>query len=252
MLSLGRLLEEWVTRHLRDFVKPGMHVMDIGANMGFYTLMLCDLVGPEGHVTAFEPWPNFFEILRRNVELNGFQKRCTLVQKAVHAHAGQQPFSFYQNYGTGGCTEATREYLDTQGIATDASLEHAEFQVETICLDEYYSEDMPPIDFFKMDIEGCEPFVFQGATSLLGRSHQVSIFCEFCPQMLRSFGVDPLAFLEDLQAKGFRIADITPQGIQEVRSLSATVDAITDDGWKELLLVKSNGEQTESANAPIA
>ena len=79
-----------------------MHVVDIGATLGFYTLLLADLVGPTGRVTTFEAQPALFDILGRNVELNGFQDRTTLVQKVVHEAAGIYPFASFDRYGTGG------------------------------------------------------------------------------------------------------------------------------------------------------
>lgn len=221
--------EEWITRHLREFVRPGMRALDIGANMGFYSLLLGDLVGPNGRVIAFEPWPHFFQILRRNLEINGFLGRATLERKSVHAVSGRQELSFYEDYGTGSVGASTQQLEEPGTFGTPCSL-----QVESVSLDDYFATDLGPIDFIKIDADGSEPFIFQGMKGLLRRDHPLTIFCEFSPTLYRTFGVDPQAFLEELTAAGFQLSEFVPEGIKEVRSLPALLNST----WAELLLVR--------------
>ena len=221
--------EEWIVRHLKEYVKPGMNVLDLGANMGFYTLLLCELVGPEGHVTAFEPWPDYHELLVRNVELNGYSGRCTVVRKAVCESSGTRALTFYRNAGTG-TLKGGEAFFEQHGIAVPAS----ETPVETVSLDDYLAANPRDIAFIKMDVDGSEPFVFQGMQSLLGRGGPLAIFCEFCPVLLRSVGVDAQSFLDELRGARFAISHIAPGGIRPV----GPGETLQTADWEELLLVR--------------
>ncbi|HXN47774.1 MAG TPA: FkbM family methyltransferase, partial [Bryobacteraceae bacterium] len=222
--------EEWVVRRLKDYVKPGMRVLDLGANMGFYTLLLCDLVGPQGHVTAFEPWPHYHEILRRNVEVNGYSGRCTLVRKAVHEAGGSKDLVFFEGYGTG-ALKGGEAFFEQPGMVDTPTV----LSVETVSLDEYLAANPQQIDFIKMDVDGSEPFVLRGAQSLLRGTNPLTIFCEFCPPILRAAGLDPEAFLEELRRARFAISRIAPDGLKEIRPS----EGLKDTDWDELLLVRA-------------
>lgn len=219
--------EEWITRHLKRFVKPGMHAVDIGANMGFYTILLCDLVGATGKVTAFEPYPKYFDILRKNMEVNGFQHRCNLQRKMVHAKPGRKWLDFYTDFGTGG-VQASEQFFQHHG---NSQLNQVE--VETVSLDELFEDESTIVNFIKMDAEGCEPFIFEGMTGILDRHPELTIFCEFCPPLLRGLGVDPMQFLHELRNKQFRISELSPTGIAEIEF----TDLVNAD-WAELLLIR--------------
>lgn len=78
--------QRWLAAHL----KPGDIFWDVGANIGFFTLLAARLVGDGGEVVAFEPMPEDVHQLRRNVELNGFQTVAAVEEKAVGAQSGKQ------------------------------------------------------------------------------------------------------------------------------------------------------------------
>ncbi|RAI45030.1 FkbM family methyltransferase [Rhodoplanes roseus] len=223
--------EEWVTRRLKDYVRPGMHAVDVGANMGFFTLMLCDLVGADGHVTAFEPWPPYHELLRRNLELNGFQGRSTLVNKAVSDAAGSTDFFFENAYGTGSLSVGIRDFAAAHGVAFGS----AASTVETVTIDDVLTDGARPVDFIKIDVDGAEPLVFKGMRTLLAQRRPLTVFCEFTPLILRSGGLDPAAMLDELRGMGFSTSRITPGGILPIQPL----DALAETDWIELLLVRS-------------
>ena len=75
--------EWWNTRFLATNLRPGETVIDAGAGIGYFTLLAADLVGPQGRVLALEPNPQSAALLRRNLELNGFAGRSTVVEAAV-------------------------------------------------------------------------------------------------------------------------------------------------------------------------
>ena len=91
-LSINRVYEPSETKTIKTHVKKGDVVLDIGANIGYYTLIFAELVGEKGKVYAFEPDPTNFDLLRKNVEINGY-RNITLIQKAVSNKNGK--ISFY-------------------------------------------------------------------------------------------------------------------------------------------------------------
>ena len=81
-LSINKIYEPFETDFVQKEIKRGDVVLDIGANIGYYTLILAKCVGKEGKVFAFEPEPNNFSLLKKNIQINGY-KNVVLVQKAV-------------------------------------------------------------------------------------------------------------------------------------------------------------------------
>ena len=91
-LMLDGVWEEAITAVFRSLVAPGMTVVEVGANVGYFTLLAAELVGPRGRVHAFEPDPELFELLRDNVEVNAFDHRVTLHRRAVADFHGEARF----------------------------------------------------------------------------------------------------------------------------------------------------------------
>ncbi|MDQ3242738.1 MAG: FkbM family methyltransferase [Gemmatimonadota bacterium] len=87
LLSMRGIYEPAETALVQQLVGPGSTVLDIGANIGYYTLQFAELVGASGRVIAFEPDPANFELLARNTQLNGYLN-VTLVQRAASNTAG--------------------------------------------------------------------------------------------------------------------------------------------------------------------
>jgi len=140
---VGRLLE------------PGMHVVDVGANRGWYTLYAAALVGPSGWVIAVEPDPVPLEMLRENVAANRLAN-VTIVDGAVGAEAGE--FRFVTE------RESALSHLARDESDTGAT----EFRVQVQTLDDLIaSSDRGAVDLVKVDVEGAEIDVLAGATHVL-------------------------------------------------------------------------------------
>ncbi len=148
--------EPEVQKALVDHLRPGMTVYDIGANIGFFSLMAARIVGPRGTVISFEADPEIAARLRENLARNQFTQ-ARVEQKAVWSES----------------TTVTFERVDPN-TSPDRGLGHvstsgttlASITVEAVSLDQYTASHPPP-DFLKCDVEGAEVAVFQGAERLL-------------------------------------------------------------------------------------
>jgi FkbM family methyltransferase len=176
-------------------IRAGMRVVDVGANIGYFSLLFARLVGPTGRVYAFEPEPRNFELLRRNIARNGYTN-VTTVRKAVSRASGrQQLYKSPDNLG---------DHRLAHGPADRDSID-----VAVVALDEFFAGDSR-VDFIKLDIQGAEYGALQGARALLARSNPLCLVTEFWPAGIRACGDDPEHYLRELAALGFRLCVIGP------------------------------------------
>jgi len=197
---VGAVLQDQYEPEVRgllvSIIRPGMVVLDVGAHIGHYTLLAARLVGPSGHVYAFEAEPENYAILTKNVELNGYTN-VTCIPKAVSDRTGTLTL-----------------YVDPQGNDRHSIIEDSQAPihltkcvVSTVTLDEYASsEGWPRIDVIKMDIEGAEPLALAGMSAILNRSDLIHLLIEFAPEILRRSGTGPLELLTQLRRLGFTIS----------------------------------------------
>lgn len=199
--------ERGTTQLFKRIVKPGMNVADIGAHIGYYTLLAAKLVGEEGKAYAFEPFPENFALLAKNVEINGF-RNVRLVQRAIVGSSGER--DLFLSQGASG----------SHSIFPGKSRSSRTVSVPVTTLDEFLAQEgWPRIDLIKMDIEGAELAALSGMSHLLRRSSRMIIITEFSPIHLGQAGASPLQFLSTIQELGFRIRVIRDQA--ELQSLDA-------------------------------
>ena len=149
-------------------VKPGMVVWDVGANIGFYSLIASRLVG-DGEVVAFEPLPVNLRALARNLELNAITN-VRLVEVALGERAGTAELQLLASQTWAKLDTSADTAFQQEAVASSV----IEVQVST--LDAQLLELSPP-DFVKIDIEGAEVAALRGAPTLLGE-HRPTILCE--------------------------------------------------------------------------
>lgn len=143
---------------LRVFVRPGMIAYDVGANIGYVSLLLARRVGPEGKVYAFEALPENLDRLRQNIALNHLSERITVVGGAVAEKSGSLRFLVHASGGMG----------KAEGSAGRAEQYRASIQVKSFALDELvYEEGYPAPHVVKMDIEGGEVLALPGMERIL-------------------------------------------------------------------------------------
>jgi len=193
LLSMRGIYEPAETALVQRLVEPGSTVLDIGANIGYYTLQFAELVGASGRVIAYEPDPANFELLERNTQLNGYLN-VTLVQRAASNTAGiLNLHRSITNWGD------SRIFDSHDGRST--------VEIASIRLDDHLA-DLDSVSFIKMDIQGAEGVALEGMMGLLGRSPQAKILTEFWPEGLAGCGTSPQAFLDSITALGFALYEV--------------------------------------------
>ena len=154
--------EPEATQAITSTVKQGMTVIDIGAHIGYYTLLFAKCVGAKGRVFSFEPHPGNFEMLRKNVQLNHLTQVQTLDQ-AVFSRAGEITISVPDDQPNSG----------NGSVCLDKGVR--QFRVHAVSLDAFCEEYLIRPDVLKMDVEGAEYEVLRGAQRVIA---------QFRPKML--------------------------------------------------------------------
>lgn len=191
LLSVREVYEPTETAFFLRSLRPGQTVVDVGANIGYYTLLFARAVGPSGRVYAFEPEPNNFELLQTNVELNGYQN-VVLENAAVSASPGT--LRLFLNDGNLG---------DHQTY--DAGEGRAAVEIRAASLDEYFAANRAPIDFIKMDIQGWEPAALAGMRGVLDANPDVVLVTELWPKGMHAAGFDARSYAAELEDLGFAL-----------------------------------------------
>ena len=177
-------VETRATRLFRKVVQPGMTVIDVGANVGYYTLQAAARVGPAGRVHAFEPAGSTFTRLVENVELNGF-KNVSTCRAIVNDRPGRLPLFV-----------APPDNSGLSGLRPPPGALGFE-EVDALTLDDYCERtNVPRVDVVKIDVEGSELAVLRGMPRLLAQP-QVQVFMEISAPNLAAAGARP-ADLVDL------------------------------------------------------
>jgi FkbM family methyltransferase len=184
----GAPFEPEVLLALRQCIQPGSVVLDIGANVGYFTAHMSKLAGSSGLVHAFEPEPRNFSLLSSNVAANNLQN-VVLHHMALGdredtgmLHISDFSGGMHRLYPSNCCGDATIE-------------------VPIRRLDSMFSPGQ--ISVIKIDVEGFEPFVLSGAQNLL-EGQDVKIISEYCPPAMLEAGASLVKFLEQLTQWGFQ------------------------------------------------
>lgn len=189
-LSIKGVYEEHETDMVKKIINKGDTVIDIGANIGYYTLMFAKLVGNDGKVFAFEPELSNYNLIKKNVEINGY-KNVVIEHKAVSNK-----------------NEKIKLYLseDNKGAHTLVKDKTKNFlEIDSVRLDDYFKEYEGKVDFIKMDIEGAEMEALKGMSLTLVKMSNIKLMTEYNPYLLKKIGINPKEYLELLKKSGFKL-----------------------------------------------
>ena len=191
---VGDRYEVSTTNLFKELLQPGMVFVDVGAHVGFFTLLAAREVGTTGKVYSFEPEPQNHSLLLKNLDFNGYSN-VVAMQQAVSNKSGT--------------TELFLSALDTgsHSIYSEAARGvTGSVVVDTTTLDSFLEEaGWPQIDLIKIDVEGAEISVLDGMSRFLESQHSVNLIMEYCPSLIASAGSDPAKMLDRLMDLGFEI-----------------------------------------------
>ena len=218
----------FVTRTLR----PGMTVVDVGANIGYYVLLAAGAVGPAGRVLAVEPEPHNYglltENLRRNRAANVRPVNAALgdAPGTAHLHRSRDNFGDHRLFGDG-----TRTTVPVPVTVFDDLADPLGF-----------------VDFVKMDVQGYEHHVARGMTRTLARGGIGTVLTEFWPHGIERAGGDPWAYLDLFVRAWYRPAVLRDDGEPEpvavdgiVRRLPAFNPDEPDGSYLNLVFTRPGG-----------
>lgn len=172
-LLLDGYWESWCTEFMLHRIRPGQVAWDIGANLGYYAVLMADLVGKSGRVLALEPNPRLALLAERSLHLNGFW-RTAEVRRLAAAEVTDETLRF-----RAALADPKNGRLLPPGtplLAPGEEEEQLEIAVRTTRLDDLGEG---PVDFIKIDVEGAEEQVWAGMQGVLDRSPRITVLMEF-------------------------------------------------------------------------
>jgi len=224
-MMMNGFWEMWVTQVIVDYVKPGMRCIDVGANCGYYTLLLADLAGDKGSVHAYEPVPELVSVLRNSMAVNGHGTHSVLA-RAASDHQGTAEFFARRNFSGSGSLdkfEGSTKFSDYRGGLPICQIDDDLVLVQT------EPNKIKPIDFVKIDVQGHELKVLAGMRRAIEMSPKIAIAMEFSPAEHES----PVMALDTIRGMGLKIQAIGTDG--QVRSISQEEAAKPDTGDHRML-----------------
>jgi len=229
-LILDSFWEMHITPLFESIAKEGFTVVDIGANVGYYTLVAAQRVGKKGKVYAFEPEPRSFDILCKNIKINGFVDTVTACQKALLDREEKLSFTIYEE------NASSSSIFVNNSIFVSKPDKKRLISVQTTTVDAFLGDNLRG-DLIKMDAEGAEPFIFEGMKNVIENSPTLKIIMEFAPTHVVAVGKNPKDFLRSLKNMGFVINLIARNSGQLSR---VNINSLVNCEIEDLFLEKSS------------
>ena len=189
-LAIYGVHERNSTAEVKKIITPGMKILEVGANIGYYALLETSLAGSVGHLYAMEPSPYNFGLLKDNLELNGL-KNYDLYRIAAGAQAGKAKFLL-----------SGRSNLSTFIEREDLTGE--EIDVDVVRLDDFFKDKK--VDFIRMDVEGYEGEILKGAENILNSDKKPKyFFIEIHSELLHKKNSSARRIVEFLEKYGYEV-----------------------------------------------
>lgn len=222
-LSIHGIHEPTETNKIKNEINSGDVILDIGANIGYYTLMFARLVGKNGQVYAFEPEQYNFNLLKENITLNNYNN-VQIEQVAVSNFNGKATLHISKN--------KTGMHRLHQSVYCENSTE-----VDVLKIDDYLmKKNIKKIDFIKIDVEGAELDVLQGMINTIIQN-KVKLLLEFIPENLVEHMAIPMELLKFLTDHNFEIYAIENGEFYKLNDLNKISNSYMG---KNLFCVKIN------------
>jgi FkbM family methyltransferase len=166
---------------LRQTIRQGDVVLDVGAFVGIYAVLEARWSAPTGRVIAFEPTPSSVEIARRHIEWSGAADRVHLIEAAVSDRASRATLHQYDG--------EAMPFVNSLVEAVDAHAESVKREVAVVTIDEVCRELGVVPTVIRMDVQGAEVHALRGARETIRAAKRLSIVAEMHPQCWPGFGV---------------------------------------------------------------
>jgi FkbM family methyltransferase len=205
--------EPEVWRRVMDAVRSGDRIVEVGAHIGIYSIALAGRTGPGGLVNVFEPETSISATLEANIALNGLQDRIKLYRAAVGAKSGAVRFVGGRGY---------------EGhVLRDGESAREVIEVPMVTLDGVFEKER--VDLLKIDVEGFEEPVLEGARALMGDAQRRPrfILIEVHPYAWAAVGTTSQSLLDLLRDCGYRAETLAAEPVCEIREYGHIV-AIPD------------------------
>ena len=192
--------EPQLTELCREHIDPARDAVDIGANIGFHSVLFAKLLA-SSRVLAVEPTSAAVDRLRSNLIMNQVDDRVLVWQGAASDVTGTATLTVVPG----------REEFSTLGQlahrAVRDGFERATERVDTATVDELVERNGLDVGFMKIDVEGFELSVLRGASHVLSK-HRPVVILELCEPMLRTAGASARQVIELMQSRGYAVADV--------------------------------------------
>ena len=179
LLMTSGIHEPLLTQYIINNVNPGDTVFDLGAHLGYFTVLLARLVEQKGKVVAYEANPTMYNLLRDNISINYLTPQCTLLPKAIYSSTTTLPFYVTERFS---CNSSIYERNDDYLLKYNDVIK--KITVETDTLD-HYANTFSKIDLIKIDIEGGEYQAFLGMQNLISKGIVEKVVFELNKDMLK-------------------------------------------------------------------
>ena len=187
-LCMDGYWESWITVALARTLRKGWCCLDVGANHGYYTLIMADAVGREGRVLPVEPTPRLADLLRQTLDVNGFPT-VTVVAAAASDTDGE----------TLQLVVPARRSLNAR-LSQEAGPTDAVVDVQSVTIDAL-SREWPRVDLIKIDVEGAEENVWRGMEQTIADNPGLVVILELNVARYD----DPRSFLQGIEGAGFSL-----------------------------------------------
>jgi len=221
-LSYKLLLEAGPVGQLQRFVPPGSIAVDVGANIGFFTLRFARWVGAGGRVIAIEPEAENFAALQRRLATARLSDRVVAIQAIAAEAAGTAQLEINKDHP--GDHKIGKGGVPVAAVTLDAALDpHGD----------------KPVSLVKIDVQGAEMSVLRGAAKLLER-HRPALFVEIDDKALRKQGSSAGEVFDALAARGYRPYRLRRFAAPELMA----VPTAPRDGYEDILFLNTAAPST--------
>lgn len=245
--------EEFETKLLKKNLQEGMRFLDLGANIGFYSIFARSIIGAKGMVISFEPFPKNANLIRKSIKLNRYNN-VIVVEAAVSEKSGKAKLHLSPEYFT------ENSLLDLEFTYPKNWKGHRSIDVKVVTVDDFLEKKIKNffVDFIKMDIEGSEHRALKGMKKTIEQNDSVVLMTEFWPNGLIKNGSNPRDYLEELVSMNFnllshidhkyeRVYPVTVYQIMKMweQTSKPVLDEVpkTNDWYTNLLCIKKKHDE---------